>query len=406
MTNPKGVLIVTHDKKFHLDEVIAVMFLQMLYQTVNVTVVRTRDPDIITKADFAVDVGGEYDPSRGRFDHHQEGFNKTFPGVRGKIPLASSGLVWLHYGRELLQIYCAKFGISLNKSQLQEAYRQVYIAVLMEIDANDNGVNQYQKNIEKNYNSNLTLIGTVSKFNGKNICDDDTQLQNFYRALDYCEITLDIHILNQLRRIESYPTDLAVVKNGILNSRRSEILVVDRFVPNINRHLKDLKKNDIVFMISPDDSGEWNVMAISKSGAEFGNVRDILPFTALQFLAPEMGDQFKYVHNKRFMGVAYTQEAAIRMAELSLKFTCNQNAELNLKEISEGAYAIKGSTQPVWIDIQTGVRIRQMSEHGKKLGYNLNLIEDQKGKCKWEFHGTNGVDHLMTNNLLRDYGFR
>lgn len=34
-------------------------------------VVRTRDPERLAECDVVVDVGGEYDPERHRYDHHQ-----------------------------------------------------------------------------------------------------------------------------------------------------------------------------------------------------------------------------------------------------------------------------------------------------------------------------------------------
>lgn len=34
-------------------------------------VVRTRDPELLAECDVVVDVGGEYDPERHRYDHHQ-----------------------------------------------------------------------------------------------------------------------------------------------------------------------------------------------------------------------------------------------------------------------------------------------------------------------------------------------
>lgn len=34
-------------------------------------IVRTRDPAELAKCDIVVDVGGEFDPKRHRYDHHQ-----------------------------------------------------------------------------------------------------------------------------------------------------------------------------------------------------------------------------------------------------------------------------------------------------------------------------------------------
>ena len=37
----------------------------------NAEIVRTRDPEQLAKCDIVVDVGGEFDPKRHRYDHHQ-----------------------------------------------------------------------------------------------------------------------------------------------------------------------------------------------------------------------------------------------------------------------------------------------------------------------------------------------
>jgi uncharacterized UPF0160 family protein len=64
--------IVTHGGKFHADDAWAVAVLNILFP--GSEIVRTRQPDLIEAADFAVDVGGIWDPATGRFDHHQKGF--------------------------------------------------------------------------------------------------------------------------------------------------------------------------------------------------------------------------------------------------------------------------------------------------------------------------------------------
>lgn len=87
------MLIATHGGKFHADDAWAVAVLKILYPDAGL--VRTRDATIIDAADFAIDVGGVWDPATGRFDHHQKGFD----GARTSgVPYASAGLVWKEYG--------------------------------------------------------------------------------------------------------------------------------------------------------------------------------------------------------------------------------------------------------------------------------------------------------------------
>lgn len=54
---------------------------------------RTRDPAILDTCSIVVDVGGVYDESKQRFDHHQRGFEEVF-GHGFATKLSSAGLVY------------------------------------------------------------------------------------------------------------------------------------------------------------------------------------------------------------------------------------------------------------------------------------------------------------------------
>ncbi len=64
-------IIGTHDGKFHCDEVLACSLLKMLPEYSDAKIVRTRNSEKLDGCDIVVDVGGVYDPSRHRYDHHQ-----------------------------------------------------------------------------------------------------------------------------------------------------------------------------------------------------------------------------------------------------------------------------------------------------------------------------------------------
>ena len=81
--------VVTHSGKFHADDVLAWALLCYFHpQRSSLSLTRTRDIDIIQTAEIVFDVGGLYDPSLGRFDHHQNEYTG---------PLSSAGMVlqWL-----------------------------------------------------------------------------------------------------------------------------------------------------------------------------------------------------------------------------------------------------------------------------------------------------------------------
>ena len=89
------MIIQTHDGTFHADEVFACAILTLIHPEAEI--VRTRDT---IEADYVVDVGGKYDESTGRYDHHQRSFNARRDNG---IDYASAGLVWKHHGKEMLR---------------------------------------------------------------------------------------------------------------------------------------------------------------------------------------------------------------------------------------------------------------------------------------------------------------
>ncbi|KOS22679.1 UPF0160 protein MYG1 [Escovopsis weberi] len=147
------VTIGTHSGHFHADEALAVHMLRMLPAYRDAAIVRTRDAEVLATLHTVVDVGGEYDAARNRFDHHQRGFATTFPGRQTK--LSSAGLVFLHFGRAII-------AQRLNESaaeakQVQEEGKQVqeddpavallhnklYETFIEALDAHDNGIAAY-----------------------------------------------------------------------------------------------------------------------------------------------------------------------------------------------------------------------------------------------------------------------
>ncbi len=81
------MLVATHSGPFHCDDVFAGALLRCFLHA-ELRFVRTREIALIAQADVAIDVGGQYDPARRRFDHHQ----RDYPGT-----LSSAGMVlsWL-----------------------------------------------------------------------------------------------------------------------------------------------------------------------------------------------------------------------------------------------------------------------------------------------------------------------
>jgi uncharacterized UPF0160 family protein len=76
-----------HDGSFHADEVTACALLVMFGLIDKDKIVRSREMGLLDECEYVCDVGGVYDPSIKRFDHHQSEYSGD---------LSSAGMVWLY----------------------------------------------------------------------------------------------------------------------------------------------------------------------------------------------------------------------------------------------------------------------------------------------------------------------
>lgn len=162
--NCTGPLIGTHNGHFHADEALAVHMLRMLPAYRDSPLVRTRDPKVLDTCHTVVDVGGEYDAARNRYDHHQRGFAATFPGRATK--LSSAGLVFLHFGRAIV---AQRLGAGVDEAapEVGLLHRKLYEGFVEALDAHDNGVAVYDPaavaaaGLEKRFSEGGFTLGSV-----------------------------------------------------------------------------------------------------------------------------------------------------------------------------------------------------------------------------------------------------
>ncbi|KAL8718254.1 MAG: hypothetical protein Q9225_004592 [Loekoesia sp. 1 TL-2023] len=158
-------LIGTHNGHFHADEALAVYLLRLLPAYTPSSLLRTRDPSLLSECHTVVDVGGEYDPSQNRYDHHQRTFSTTFPNRNTK--LSSAGLIYLHFGKAII---AQSTGLDPESDDVSILWRKLYNEFIEAIDANDNGISVYPPsetaNLTKRFNdSGITLSSLVSDLN-------------------------------------------------------------------------------------------------------------------------------------------------------------------------------------------------------------------------------------------------
>lgn len=136
-------VIGTHSDAFHCDEVLATTLLRYTRQYANSLIVRSRDESVFPKMDIICDVGGIYDAPANRFDHHQATFEESWTNNPSKdvTKLSSAGLIYKHFGKEVIA-NAAKdnWNVHLDDKQLNKVYEHIYESLILEVDANDNGV--------------------------------------------------------------------------------------------------------------------------------------------------------------------------------------------------------------------------------------------------------------------------
>ncbi|KAI4245127.1 MAG: hypothetical protein L6R40_002726 [Gallowayella cf. fulva] len=158
-------LIGTHNGHFHADEALAVYLLRLLPTYSPSTLLRTRDPSLLSTCHTVVDVGGEYEPTQNRYDHHQRTFDTTFPNKSTK--LSSAGLVYLHFGKAII---AQRTALHPESPDTELLWQKLYTEFIEAIDANDNGISVYPpsetSSLTKRFNdSGITLSSLVSDLN-------------------------------------------------------------------------------------------------------------------------------------------------------------------------------------------------------------------------------------------------
>lgn len=132
---------------------------QLLPEYKDAEIVRSRDPEALSKCDIVIDVGGTYDHEACRYDHHQRGFDEVLGGGFN-TKLSACGLVYKHYGRAILRNMLSS---DTTDAEIEEIYFSVYKSLIESIDAIDNGISTHDG--EPRYRISTDLSSRVGRLN-------------------------------------------------------------------------------------------------------------------------------------------------------------------------------------------------------------------------------------------------
>jgi len=333
-TGSNGALIGTHNGHFHADEALAVYMLRLLPPYNPSSLLRTRDPALLSTCHTVVDVGGEYDPQANRYDHHQRTFTTTFPARPTK--LSSAGLVYLHFGKAII---AQRTGLSEGDGEVEVLWRKVYEDFVEALDAHDNGISVYDpsetKNIQKRfYDSGINLGSLVGDLNAN--FDDEGG-----KSKEEMQETEDTRFLSAAEMMgECFLRKLAYYHKAWLPARKlvretyekrkeydaqGRLMVLPRGCP-WKDHLYTLEAEEgteggVWYVLYPEgehEGSKWRVQAVSVSTDSFES-RNPLPEAWRGVRDEELTEKAGvegcvFVHASGFIGGNKSREGALEMA--------------------------------------------------------------------------------------------
>ncbi|KAL6859726.1 metal-dependent protein hydrolase [Trichoderma novae-zelandiae] len=364
-SSPSSLLVGTHNGHFHADEALAVHMLRMLPAYRDSRLVRTRDPKLLEACHTVVDVGGEYDAGRNRYDHHQRGFETTFPGRQTK--LSSAGLVYMHFGRALIAQRLAqekaaaaaassaaaapaseeKDGVVVGEESpdVDLLYNKIYESFIEAVDAHDNGISKYPRDalaaaaIEPRFSSGgFTLGAMVGRLNPSWNDPRPADADEAQRHEDALFLTASRRIGEEFERAlgfmaKSWLPARAIVKAAfdarLRHDPEGRILVMEGQSVPWKDHLYSLEEADgrasvlyVLYAEGTQPGAKWRVQCVPESADSFASRRP-LPEAWRGFRDAELDgvagvDGCVFVHAAGFIGGNKTFGGAMEMAVKAL----------------------------------------------------------------------------------------
>ncbi len=283
-------VIATHNGNFHADDVFSIAALKSVFSSF--TLIRTRDLELIAKADIVIDVGGEYDADIGRFDHHQRGG----AGERDNgIPYSSFGLIWKKYGLEICE-------------GNQDVANAIDAGLVSTIDAIDCG---HVEGVSKG----ISLSQTISMFN-PTWQEESNFDQCFDEAVDFASRVLTRFIAAANGGISAK----AIVAKAVDEAEDPRVIVLQKYTPW--KKTVHALSDEALFMVYPSHSGQWMIQTVPVELGSFEDRKALpTPWAGLSdeaFKEVTGIDDAMFCHNGLFIAGAKSFESAMKMAEIAL----------------------------------------------------------------------------------------
>jgi len=327
-------VIGTHSGSFQADEAMGVWMLRQTPEYRCAKCVRSRDLKVLDDLDIVIDVGGVYDHAKKRYDHHQRDYDERFDSGKqdtdGRCTkLSASGLVYRHYGKDVIQAYYP----SLTGEVLDLVYQKVYNTLLEALDAIDTGVEMAPQGVELLYKDATGLSTRVGRLNPRwNEVDSNGNPIDMDERFEAASALCGEDFVSVLTKIvESDLPARDFVEKAVLERKTvdpsGEIVMFHSGGLPWRNYLYEFEKKFsldplIKYVLYTDQAGMWRVQAVTVEGKAFENrlslpeewrgVRD----SDLVSVTKIPGSRF--VHAAGFIAGNDTFEGALEMARVAL----------------------------------------------------------------------------------------
>ncbi|GAA5877996.1 hypothetical protein JCM8547_000936 [Rhodosporidiobolus lusitaniae] len=324
-------ILCTHSGSFHCDEALAIHLIKLLPEYKQSEVVRSRNPEDWEKADVVMDVGGVYEPENHRYDHHQRGFEEVF-GHGFVTKLSSAGMIYKHFGERIISEVT---GQPVSSPTVQTLYLKMYADFVEAVDANDNGIAQYDTPNPARYRSRTDLPARVGALNPR--WNEESNDQVLYERFLKASEMAGKEFLDRLDYLYKAWLPAREIVQKAVEARKSvhpsgQIVVYEEFAP-WKEHLHILERDLALpeselplYVLYPESAAadsKWRIQAVPKSQESFES-RKALPEAwrgvrddALSELTGIPGGIF--VHAAGFIGGNKTKDGALAMAVKALE---------------------------------------------------------------------------------------
>lgn len=283
--------VAVHNGDFHADDVLSVHVLRKLF---DFELIRTRDEETLELCDMLIDVGMIYDPSIGRFDHHQN----DSPVRKNGIPYATIGLLWKKLGEKI----CGSWKVA----------RLIDRKIIQWIDAHDNGIEVNKSEFGFAYTLATAIASFNPVWNSRETYDDQFEV-----AVKWAGELFD----REIEKAKGLVKGERFVEREIQNQLDKEIILLTLPAPWMKTVI--IKCPNAKFVVFPNENGEgYIVQSVPVQIGSFDYNRKL----KTEWRAKDAEEINKLVgiedaifcHATGFCGGARSRASAIKMAEMSL----------------------------------------------------------------------------------------